>query len=136
MIDFVVRPDRFELPTFWFVARRSIQLSYGRLVAELTTLLMYPLEVVWRNIAEGESGTAAGGIGPAVRFWRRGVAVARKDQWAQENPLADQAADLVEHRVRGARLITAFVGMSEQQSKVLLDVVVNVHRGCPSGDLS
>ena len=26
----MVRPDRFELPAFWFVARRSIQLSYGR----------------------------------------------------------------------------------------------------------
>ena len=26
----VVRPERFELPASWFVARRSIQLSYGR----------------------------------------------------------------------------------------------------------
>src|SRR3984957_6569180 len=26
----VARPERVELPTFWFVARRSIQLSYGR----------------------------------------------------------------------------------------------------------
>jgi hypothetical protein len=26
-----VRPERFELPAFWFVARRSIQLSYGRI---------------------------------------------------------------------------------------------------------
>ena len=26
----VVRPERFELPTLWFVAKYSIQLSYGR----------------------------------------------------------------------------------------------------------
>jgi hypothetical protein len=26
-IEKMVRPERFELPTFWFVARRSIQLS-------------------------------------------------------------------------------------------------------------
>ena len=29
-------PERFELPTFWFVARHSIQLSYGP--AQLTVL--------------------------------------------------------------------------------------------------
>jgi hypothetical protein len=26
----VVRPERLELPTYWFEASRSIQLSYGR----------------------------------------------------------------------------------------------------------
>jgi hypothetical protein len=28
--EIMVRPERFELPASWFVARRSIQLSYGR----------------------------------------------------------------------------------------------------------
>ena len=27
----MARPERFELPTAWFVARYSIQLSYGRI---------------------------------------------------------------------------------------------------------
>ena len=28
----MARPERFELPTAWFVARYSIQLSYGRMI--------------------------------------------------------------------------------------------------------
>ena len=31
----MARPERFELPTAWFVARYSIQLSYGRIVYSL-----------------------------------------------------------------------------------------------------
>lgn len=31
----MVRPERIELPTSWFVAMHSIQLSYGRILAEL-----------------------------------------------------------------------------------------------------
>src|SRR5450631_4726608 len=30
-ISRMVRPERIELPTSWFVAKHSIQLSYGRL---------------------------------------------------------------------------------------------------------
>jgi hypothetical protein len=29
----MVRPERIELPTSWFVAKHSIQLSYGRILA-------------------------------------------------------------------------------------------------------
>ena len=35
----MARPERVELPTFWFVARRSIQLSYGRAKNSLTQSL-------------------------------------------------------------------------------------------------
>ncbi len=44
----MVRPDRFERPAFWFVARRSIQLSYGRNLAG-TTLPLYPTARASRN---------------------------------------------------------------------------------------
>ena len=36
----MVRPERFELPTLWFVARCSIQLSYGRDTAAAETLII------------------------------------------------------------------------------------------------
>ena len=38
----MVRPGGLELPTFWFVARRSIQLSYGRTVNVI--IVAYPPE--------------------------------------------------------------------------------------------
>ena len=40
----MARPERFELPTAWFVARYSIQLSYGRvsLDAEFCTNDFHP----------------------------------------------------------------------------------------------
>src|SRR5450755_1899250 len=38
----LVRPERFELPASWFVARRSIQLSYGRKGQTAAFLVDYP----------------------------------------------------------------------------------------------
>jgi hypothetical protein len=35
VLERMVRPERIELPTSWFVAMHSIQLSYGRIVVKL-----------------------------------------------------------------------------------------------------
>ena len=45
----MVRPERFELPTPWFVARYSIQLSYGRVDAGL--YLKIPSGMAEREVA-------------------------------------------------------------------------------------
>ncbi len=34
----MVRPERIELPTSWFVAKHSIQLSYGRMFCRIAFL--------------------------------------------------------------------------------------------------
>jgi hypothetical protein len=38
-----VRPERFERPTPWFVAKYSIQLSYGRFVFLKARIVHQPL---------------------------------------------------------------------------------------------
>jgi hypothetical protein len=42
----MVRPERFELPTLWFEAKCSIQLSYGR---------------VWLKLSKNSAGGKSGG---------------------------------------------------------------------------
>ena len=40
---YLARPERFELPTTWFEAKYSIQLSYGRIVSICSRLQPLPL---------------------------------------------------------------------------------------------
>ena len=53
----MVRPERFELPTPWFVAKYSIQLSYGR-VRQNYTLKQIARVTRLRVIGSGRSQLA------------------------------------------------------------------------------
>ena len=57
----VARPERFELPTTWFVARYSIQLSYGR----VRVAILFDLRLPGTLLLRGRH--AAGGPRPASR---------------------------------------------------------------------
>jgi hypothetical protein len=54
----MVRPERFELPTLWFEAKCSIQLSYGR---------------VWLKLSKNMDGGKSGGGWWVGWRWRRWV---------------------------------------------------------------
>ena len=60
----MVRPERFELPTLWFEAKCSIQLSYGREKQDVATLKIadYPLNSNY-VAATGSGGGGATNIG-------------------------------------------------------------------------
>jgi hypothetical protein len=46
----MVRPERFELPTLWFEAKCSIQLSYGRVkVGNYRSILKIPEKLLSGN---------------------------------------------------------------------------------------
>ena len=56
----MVRPDRFELPTYWFVASCSIQLSYGRTyeaIPNISTRLMAGKEKQGRRHKVADTGS-------------------------------------------------------------------------------
>ncbi len=66
----VVRPERVELPTFWFVARRSIQLSYGRIL--VSSRIIIPLGRIFvkrKNSRFRRLGTKCGQIEAETGFF-------------------------------------------------------------------
>ncbi len=54
----MVRPERIELPTSWFVAMRSIQLSYGRNFDGLRLGIIAETKTVRRKLAAPAEATS------------------------------------------------------------------------------
>jgi hypothetical protein len=63
----VARPERFELPTLWFEARCSIQLSYGREALNLHEVGRHDPEILGSRPAALISPRLALGSGAALQ---------------------------------------------------------------------
>jgi hypothetical protein len=63
----MVRPERIELPTSWFVAKHSIQLSYGRIVADLRLWIIAETEA-FRRTCPPKTSSQTLGAGAILRF--------------------------------------------------------------------
>ena len=74
----MARPERFELPTAWFVARYSIQLSYGRFAGKL----YMPFRVLWPegapSLTSGWAGLASPTRGPSIATLSGGAGPVRE----------------------------------------------------------
>ena len=78
----MARPERFELPTAWFVARYSIQLSYGRVIDSTSTPIpgasFSPAILAGHRVANARWTFSPGSTGPLYANVRNGLALYRK----------------------------------------------------------
>jgi hypothetical protein len=69
--DLMARPERLELPTLWFEARRSIQLSYGRILGNSIIFTLLRGYVKIRNRRNfGAFGATSRYIEPNAHYFR------------------------------------------------------------------
>ena len=105
----MARPERFELPTTWFVARYSIQLSYGRKFMALRPWRLYPAShacgLIDRWTSAGTSVTERGiiliGVGAVKRVEGRGGS-GRAVWRALVTPLLEALSGVRQRRIRNA----------------------------------
>ena len=75
----MARPERFELPTAWFVARYSIQLSYGRVFDSTLTPIpgasFNPAILAGHRVVNVHWTFSPGSTGPIYDRVRNGVAL-------------------------------------------------------------
>ena len=106
----MVRPERFELPAFWFVARRSIQLSYGRTWL-VSTETLHRLSGFWQRRnwrfrdmhATGSVGVTADPSGSRRGSWSRWW----QDKWQLLRNFKARLANKLRHgsRRKASRIV-------------------------------